>query len=46
MPYSITKSQKEYGTENGRDGGHEDRQGTKLGCGSMQMRIRHAFFTA
>ncbi len=46
MAYGIAKSQKENGPKNGRDSGHEDRQGTKLGCGSMQMRIRHAFFTA
>jgi hypothetical protein len=37
MTHSISKSQEEDGPENGRDSGHEDRQGAKLGCGSMQM---------
>ncbi|RLD72578.1 MAG: hypothetical protein DRI98_01600 [Bacteroidetes bacterium] len=46
MAHSISKSQEKDGPKNGRNGGHEDRQGPKLGCGSMQMRIRHAFFTA
>jgi hypothetical protein len=41
MTHSITKPEKEDGTQDGGDGGHEDRERTESGGGSVRMEIYH-----
>jgi len=36
---SIAESQKEDGTQNGRDGGHEHGEGPETGCGPVHRNI-------
>jgi hypothetical protein len=41
MANCISESEKKDGAQNGGNGGHEHRQGPEIGCGSMQIRVRH-----